>query len=220
MRDSRQRLNRNQLLILVLLCVAILAISLRLVAKIPEMISPISPPNSPIKAQSIENDDLKSLAGTIDNYQDFFIWNPKAANVSYPFISGTLAINWEDFDTGLTPVAIPYTTTTHLVIELELRGTETFTQEIDYSDLNDLLASSDRTGNFYNPIWAWIDVPAGQYDEWIRAYWMVGNTDEVIYIHLVEGGQVITPSSGFKLYRNGLTIPELMYLPVVMKGTR
>lgn len=172
---------------------------------------PISP-ISPLRLQAVEEkfDNLNG-EGEIKWYENFFTWNPLSQAGSYPFITGTITIHWQDIEVGIMPVAVPYTTT-QLIVELELRGTKTYTQNVT-SRLQGALQPD--SGVFDTLIWIWIDIEPGEYDEYIKAYWQAGN--ERIPVQLVRDGQVVQPITNFVLYRENLIIPQLIYLPVVMK---
>lgn len=180
----------------------------------PPGTSPIATPASPLMAQAVgEEFDNLDGEGEIKWYDNLYTWNPRAQVTSYPFITGTVAIHWDDADVGIDPVAVPYSiTATNLVVELELRGTETYTQVLDTGIMGEL---EPGTGSFTSLIWVWIDVGPGVYDEYIKGHWEAG--DEIIPLSLVIDGQVVEPVTNFALYREGLTIPHMVYLPVVMK---
>jgi hypothetical protein len=209
---NRQWLNRNQFLILVLSVVVIMLLIVGVIIYSNEQydVLPISP-ISPLKSQAIEEEfDNLDGNGEIKWYDGFYTWNPTVQATSYPFITGTITINWEDVDTNLMPVSVPYTMA-NLVIELELRGTKTYTQKMTTEFV---LSSVPGVGQFDIQMWEWWAEP-GTYNEYILSYWQID--DEKIYIHLVEGGQIVGPSTNFKLFREDLIIPQLYYLPIVMK---
>ena len=172
---------------------------------------------SPLAVQTID-EQFNNLdgEGEIKWYDDFFTWNPRVQSTSYPFITGTVYLHWDDIDTGIGPatVPVPYTDT-HLIIELELRGTQVYTQKLE-PELHG--QTSPGVGVFDGVTWIWIDVESGTYNEYIKGYWIAG--DEIIPLQLVRGGTVIQPVTGFVLYREDLTIPQITYLPIVMKDAR
>jgi len=200
--------NKQKFLILVILIIVFI-----IMIGVGFFESAIIPQASSLKSQVV-NEEFDNLdgEGEIKWYDGFFTWNPTAQVTGYPFITGSVTIRWDDFDTGLMAVSVPYTTT-KLVVELELRGTKTYTQILT-SDLPG--ASQPQTGIFDKLIWVWIDVEPGDYDEHIKGYWSV--KEERIPLQFVRNGEIVQPVTNFVLYRGGLTIPQLLYLPVVMKA--
>jgi hypothetical protein len=172
-----------------------------------------SSPLSPLKSQAVQEEfDNLDGEGEIKWYEYFFTWNPRAQVTSYPFITRTIAIDWRDEQTQVEIEVLP-DVTAHLVVELELRGDGIYTQTIN----TEMAAPNEPgEGTFYNPTWVWINIPPGNYEEWIRAYWQVSDGSRV-YLQMVEDGAVIAPDArGFVLNRE-VAIPTVIYLPMVMR---
>jgi hypothetical protein len=169
--------------------------------------SPIATPVSPIKVQAAENFDNLDGKGEIKWYDGFFTWNPRAQATSYPFISGTIQIDWQEIE--VVPNATAY-----LVVELELRNesnvyTQTLDTEVYYAP------TEPGDGVFYHPLWIWINVTPGVYDEYIQAYWQVSDSTR-IPIRLWDDGIIEPDEDGFTWHRE-VEIPVVIYLPVIMK---
>lgn len=207
---NRARLDRNQILILSLMVIGVVIIVVgSLFFSDRESSSPISP----LKSQAIP-EEFDNLDGEIKWYESFFTWNPRAKSISYPFITGTIAIDWQDEQTQVEIKALP-DVTANLVIELELRGDRIYTQTIDTG----MLAPNEPGVDiFYNPTWVWIGKETGNYEEWIRAYWQVSDGSK-IYLRVVEDGVVIVPDAKRFALNREVTIPTVIYLPMVMRRT-
>lgn len=205
--------NRHSFLIglMVALAVAIIAVGVGNFLLSPvEVISPLT-----AQVAGEEFDNLDGV-GEIKWYDGFFTWNPRAQVTSYPFITGTYYIHWADEDTGLSPASTPYTIT-QLIVDLELRGTETYTQQLR-GEIHG--QPEPGTGLFDTFVWVWgldKDIKPGIYDEYIKVYWLAG--DEIIPVKWVRDGQIVEPVTNFVKYRENLVIPHMTYLPIVGKST-
>lgn len=204
---EKRWINKNRILIILLVALAIgLVVVAGLLSSGNESTSPVSP-LSPLAMQAVEDDALLLPSDIVemDWYENFIVWNTQASLISYPFITGTVSIDWQEIEAK--PIG------GHLVLELELRGIEVHTKTVHTTITAPMQPGIE---NFRNIIWTWIDVTPGIYSEYIQAYWELEDGTK-LQIQLWDGGIIEPEEDGFTLYRQDIEIPFLYYFPTIMK---
>lgn len=213
---DRQWFGNSKLLILLLL---VLAVGIGILFLLSSMKNGNTSPISPLAVE----EELNYLdgEGEIEWYENFYVWNPKAQYTSYPFLTGTVAVSWDEPLLNIQPLAIPsteITITPVMTIELILSSTikaDVYSQILTYTNISQ---KSPGTGLILQPIWEWWENEPGIYNEYIRGQIDIGS--QVLPMYFVRDGEVITPTGYFHLYREDLIVPELTYLPIVMKRAK